>query len=67
VTTLQGARETDWVCIPGRGNRFFVLQKYPDRPRSTPNLHFSGYRGLFSREQSSRSLTLTPHLIWFRG
>ena len=26
VTALQGARETDWVCIPRRGNRFFVLQ-----------------------------------------
>jgi hypothetical protein len=35
VTELQGARETDWVCIPGRGNKLLFSRVPRPAPKPT--------------------------------
>ena len=55
VTRLQAARPRYRGSIPGRGNRFLISPKHPDRIWGPPSL-------IFRQVQSGRGVRLTTNL-----
>jgi len=65
VTALQGARVTDWVCVPGGGGEMFscfVLQStQTDRGANLVSSSVDT-EGFFFAKLNSRSLKLTTRI-----